>query len=138
MAKKVLFNDMKCRRNILLVDGIAASCAGISVILLLTWLQDLYQLPKELLMSIAFTNLLYAAYSLSLSQLKNISVFLIIALVTANSIWVINCLRLAVNYYDIASIFGLLHLLGEALFVAALAYFEWKWRGTLVTHRQTK
>ena len=124
---------MVCRRGILVVDGTAALIAGMVTMLCTQWLQPLYNLPNELLVSIALANLLYATYSLSLSTFKNRPMLLIIALVTANAIWAINCLRLAFNYVDIASTFGLLHLLGEAIFVGMLAYFEWKWRATLAT-----
>ena len=123
---------MDCRRNILFLDGIAASCAGVITLSYISWLQDLHKLPKDLLVSIALINLFYAAYSLSLSILKNRPTILIIALIIANSIWSINCLRLAYNYADIASLFGLLHLLGEAIFVGTLAYLEWRWRKALV------
>lgn len=125
---------MDCRRNILVIDGIAASFAGIFTMSFTDWLQDFHKLPNELLMSIALANLLYATYSLGLSTLNNRPMLLIIALVTANAIWAINCLRLALNYSDTASAFGLLHLLGEAVFVGTLAYFEWKWRATLATN----
>ncbi|UTW01164.1 hypothetical protein KDW99_08575 [Marinomonas rhizomae] len=123
---------MDYRRNILVIDGIAASMAGIAILSFTKWLQDLHKLPSELLVSIALINLLYAIYSLSLSVLKNRLMILVTVLVIANSIWAINCLRLALNYWDTASTFGLLHLFGEAIFVGTLAYLEWKWRDSLV------
>jgi hypothetical protein len=126
---------MDIRQNILLVDGIAASCAGVAVISSTNWLQGLYQLPEALLVSVALINLSYAVYSLSLSMIKNRSMIAIIVLVIANSIWVINCLRLTFHYADSASLFGVFHLVGEAFFVGTLAYLECKWRGHLTKKR---
>jgi hypothetical protein len=126
---------MDIRQNILLVDGLAASCAGVVVISSTNWLQSLYQLPEQLLVSMALVNLSYAVYSLTLSTIKSRPMIAIIVLVVANSLWVIHCLRLSFHYADSASLFGLLHLVGEAFFVGTLAYFEWKWRGRLAKKR---
>jgi hypothetical protein len=126
---------MDIRQNILLVDGLAASYAGVVVISSTNWLQGLYQLPEALLVSMALVNLSYAVYSLTLSTIKSRPMIAIIVLVVANSLWVINCLRLAFHYADSASLFGLFHLVGEAFFVGTLAYLEWKWRGRLAKKR---
>jgi hypothetical protein len=61
---------MDIRQNILLVDGLAASYAGVVVISSTNWLQGLYQLPEALLVSMALVNLSYAVYSLTLSTIK--------------------------------------------------------------------
>ena len=64
---------MDIRQNILLIDGIAASCAGVAVISSTNWLQGLYQLPEELLVSVALINLSYAVlFSVSFNDKKPI------------------------------------------------------------------
>ena len=122
---------MNLRYRILWIDGIAALLAGIFVLLTTDWLTEWYNMPREMLLFIAVVNLTYATYSLSIAMLKKRPLVLIIILVIANLIWATNCLRLAVIFSDNASIFGLTHLVGEAMFVGGLAYLEWRYRKIL-------
>ena len=52
-------------------------------------------------------------------------------LVVANLVWATVCLRWAILYFSTATVFGLLHLIGEGVYVAALASLEWRWREVL-------
>ncbi len=54
-------------------------------------------------------------------------------LVAANLLWSVVCIILALTYEDTATLLGLAHLLGEALFVGGLAGLEWRWRELLLT-----
>lgn len=124
---------MNLRRRILWIDGLAALLAGTALLLALDWLKDLYNMSRETLLFIAVVNLAYAAYSLSIAMLKKRPVVLILLLVIANLSWAANCLRLTLLLSDHASIFGLTHLVGEALVVGGLAALEWQYRKVLQT-----
>ena len=122
---------MDLRRRILWVDGLAGAVAGSAVLVLRGWLSDWYQMPEDLLLFMALVNLAYASYSLSLARLSKRPKALIVLLVAANLTWAMVCLRWAL-ILD-ASLFGLAHLVAEALFVGGLAYLEWRWRELLWT-----
>lgn len=97
------------------------------------WLSEWYQLPKDFLVLIGLVNLAYASYSLSLAMRLKRPTNLILLLVVANLTWSVACLRWAVVFSETASLFGLAHLAGEALFVGGLACLEWRWRELLRT-----
>ena len=119
---------MNLRRRILWIDGIAALLAGALLLVAADWLEEWYNIDRETLAFIALVNLAYATYSLSIAMLKERPIVLIVLLVIANLTWSINCLRLAYLFRDTASVFGLTHLVGEAIFVGALAFLEWRYR----------
>ena len=97
------------------------------------WLSEWYRLPQDLLSLIGLVNVVYASYSLSLVVRTNRPKALIVLLVVANLTWAIFCFRWAVIFSKTASPFGLIHLVGEALYVGSLAYLEWRWRELLRT-----
>lgn len=119
---------MDLRHKLLWVDGLAAALAGAVVLTMAHWLSTWYRLPRELIFLMGLVNLLYASYSLSLARRSVRPVLLILLLVVANLTWAVVCLRWAVVYSESASLFGLAHLVGEALFVGGLACLEWRWR----------
>lgn len=41
------------------------------------------------------------------------------------------CIGIAVTVAGTATVFGMAHLLGEAVFVGGLAVLEWRWRDRL-------
>jgi hypothetical protein len=122
---------MNLRRRILWIDGIAGLLAGVLLLVALDPLEGLYNISRETLSFIAFINLTYATYSLSIAMLRKRPIALIVILVIANLAWSINCLRLAFLFQDTASIFGLTQLVGEAIFVGGLACLEWRYRKLL-------
>ncbi|MBA3890816.1 MAG: hypothetical protein H0X64_09800 [Gemmatimonadaceae bacterium] len=97
------------------------------------WLSRLHSLPLELLLFVGVMNLLYASYSFSLAVRAERPLSLITLLVSANAAWVLVCLMLAMTYRQSATVFGIGHLVGEAVFVGALAVAEWTQRGQLAT-----
>lgn len=117
--------------KLLWIDGSVAALAGGLCLLLSPALAQLHALPQDLLRLIGTVNLLYAAYSFSLARRARRPRRLITLLVIANSAWALVCLGIAANFAGTASIFGIAHLLGEAVFVAGLAGLEWKWRARL-------
>ena len=122
---------MNLRRRILWIDGIAALLAGATLLVAIDWLKELYNISRETLLFIAVVNLVYATCSLSIAMLKKRPIVLIVILVIANLTWAANCLRLALIFSDNASIFGLAHIVGEAIFVGGLASLEWRYRKAL-------
>lgn len=121
------------RPKLLWIDGLGATLAGVAVLLLRGWLVEWYRLSQDLLLLIGLANLAYALYSLSLASRARRPRALIVLLVVANLIWAVFCLRWAVLSHETASLFGLVHLVGEALYVGGLACLEWRWRELLRT-----
>jgi hypothetical protein len=122
---------MNFRRQILWIDGTAGLLAGISLFLTIDLLEKWYNIPRGILVFIGIANLTYGTYSLSIARLKKRPETLIVILVIANLAWAVNCIRMAITFWDTASIFGLIHLIGEAIFVGGLACLEWRYRKVL-------
>ena len=123
---------MIVRQWVLWIDATAAALAGVVVLFVSGWLSGWYGLPQELLISIGVVNLVYASYSSSLAMRMRRPKALILFLVSANLLWSVVCVVLALIYRDTATLFGLAHLLGEALFVGGLGGLEWRWRDLLL------
>lgn len=120
-------------KNLLWVDCIAAALGGATVLMLSGWLSRLYALPRGFLLVIGTVNMLYACYSFSLASRSRRPRSLINLLVFANLFWTLVCLGLAVSFWGQASLFGIGHLVGEAIFVGGLAGLEWRGREQLLT-----
>lgn len=119
---------MKIANHILWIDCTAAAFAGLIVLLAAQWLSQLYHLPKGVIVSVGCVNLLYASYSFTLANYKKCSLFLIHILVIANSIWVLVCLLMLWIFWQEMTIFAVIHIAGEAIFVGTLARLEYQWR----------
>ncbi len=119
-------------KHLLWIDCAAGALAGVAMLLLVDWLTSLYGMPTDLLVFIGIANVLYASYSLSLAIRRTRTPLLLNALIVANSVWALLCVGLAVRWAGTATLFGMAHLLAEALFVGRLASLEWKWRGLLL------
>ncbi len=61
---------MMIQKNILWVDCCAAVSAGLIVLLAAQWLSQMYHLPKNIIIFIGCTNLLYACYSFILANYR--------------------------------------------------------------------
>lgn len=120
---------MKIAKHILWIDCTAS--AGLIVLLAVPWLSQLYHLPKEIIVFVGCVNLLYACYSFTLANYKKCTLFLINILVIANSIWVLVCLIMLWQFWQEMTIFAVIHIAGEVVFVGALARLEYQWRHQL-------
>ena len=120
-------------KNLLWVDCIAGALAGIAMLALSGWLSGLYGLPRGLLLFMGAANLLYASYSFSLARRARRPRPLISLLVFANLAWAGACLALATYFAGTATAFGIVHLVGEGIFVGGLGGLEWRWRERLLT-----
>ncbi len=121
------------RSKLLWIDSLAAAVAGVAVLLACEWLSAWYRLPRDLLGVMGGANLAYGLYSLSLAVRRTRPRILLLLLVAANLTWAVVCLGWAVRFGATASLLGLGHLVGEALFVGGLASLEWRWRDQLQT-----
>lgn len=119
------------RRNLLWVDGGAGFAVGVAMLAFFPWLVDWYRLPEDLLRLVAWANVSYGVYSLTLASRPRRPLALIVLLVLANLTWAVLCLRWIVIHSGDGGLLGLLHLGAEAVFVAALAGLEWRWRHLL-------
>lgn len=109
------------------VDWIAGAVVGVLVLVFRGWLADLYALPGDLLLVMGLANLVYASVSFTLAMLsRGDHVPLLRVVATANIVWAVGCVVLAVVYSDRASVFGLGQLIGEAIFVGGLGVLEWR------------
>lgn len=97
------------------------------------WLSRLHLLPHELLVFIGGVNLVYGSFSCALARRAEKPVILINVLVCANAAWAVVWLGLAARFWGEASLRGIAHLVGEALFVGGLAAIEWSQRHQLAT-----
>lgn len=119
---------MDWRRNLLWIDGSGGAAVGVGMLLLHGWLTELYQLPDNLVWFIAWTNLAYGCYSLTLASRQRRPKGFVRFLVVANVAWGCVCLGLAVTYWSVASVFGLAALILEGIYVGGLGLVEWKYR----------
>ncbi|MCM1959879.1 hypothetical protein NCZ17_10915 [Acinetobacter modestus] len=123
---------MKIAKQILWVDCTAAASAGLIMLFAGEWFSQFYHLPKHVVIFIGCINLLYACYSFALANYKKRSLLLINILVIANSIWVVVCLLMLWRFWQEMTIFAVIHIAGEAVFVGALARLEFQWRHQLI------
>ena len=123
---------MMIQKNILWVDCCAAVSAGLIVLLAAQWLSQMYHLSKNIIIFIDCTNLLYACYSFILANYRRRSATLINILVIANGFWCIICLIIIWWFWHEMTILAIMHIGGEAIFVATLAKFEYLWRNRLI------
>lgn len=128
------FSDMQADRfkNLLWVDCSAGAVVGIAVLALHRLLSVWYGLPEDVLLFTGIANIVYAIYSFSLAIRKKRGKRLVSLLAMANMAWAPVCVYLAFSYGATANLFGLGHLLLEAVFVGGLGYTEWKVRDLLV------
>ena len=119
------------RGRVLWVDCGAGLLVGVVVFWFGGWFGGFYGLPVGFVRFIAGVNVAYGLFSLWLVRLRVRSLFLIGFLVMANVVWAVLCARWVFVWWGKASVFGLAHFVLEGLFVAGLAFFEWRWREVL-------
>jgi hypothetical protein len=124
--------SMHVIKNLLWIDCIAGALAGVLVLSFSGWLSSLHALPRDLLLLNGAVNLLYASYSFSLAARARRPRASINVLVFANLSWAVVCLWLVTVFAGSATVFGIGHLAGEAVFVGGLAGLQWRWRDQLL------
>ena len=119
--------------KLLWIDSLGGLAAGVLVLALAGWLAPLEGLPSEVLAFTGAMNLVYGSYSLALALRKRRKRPAVYALIFANAAWLPVCLALTAAFWKTITPFGVLHLVGEGLYVGGLALVEWRQRGTFVT-----
>jgi hypothetical protein len=119
-------------RRIFWIDGIATFSAGMFVLVFRRLLAGLYALPLDLITVVGVVNVGYSAFGLTLAAQKRRRIACIVGLSTANYLWALVCVWLAIRFESDANALGLAHVLLEGAFVAALATIEWRNRRALV------
>lgn len=119
-------------RHLLWIDSGAGLLVGVGMLVFSAWLSELYALPRPLLVAMGVANLAYGTYSGLLARRERRPYLLVVLLVAANATWACLCAVAAVRFASTASTFGLVQLVGEALFVGTLAAVEWRVRERLL------
>ena len=122
---------MRRQSDLLSMDWTAAWLAGGATLILSPWLSALHALPQRLLTGMALTSLAYGLFSYSLASRATRPLGLIRLLAGANVAWAAFCVVLVVTAGRSASLWGVMHLVGEALFVGGLGLLEWQARDRL-------
>lgn len=122
---------MRLARHLLWIDCIAATLAGALVLSSTDAIARLYAMPTDGLRVIGMVNLLYACLSGSLAVRSRRPMRLIAMLSIANGIWATTCIGMAFAMAGTVTALGMVHLLGEGVFVGGLAVLEWRWRDRL-------
>ncbi len=117
---------------ILLLDCTGGIFVGISVLAMCQLLSELEGLPLSVVILMGVANLVYGCYSLFMATRRNRSINMIGLLAFANMAWLLVCLAIATTWWAQITVLGLLHVLGEGVYVAGLGYTEWRMRHTLV------
>lgn len=119
--------------KLLWIDCCGGLLVGILTIAASQFLAQWENLSIKLILFMGIANLVYGGYSLSLALGRNRSRPAINLLALANMAWLPVCITMVIlNFSEIYAL-GLLHLLGEGLFVGALGLLEWKVRDQLVS-----
>jgi hypothetical protein len=121
------------KRDLLWIDSRGGLAAGIGMLTLSAWLSRWYGLPRELLLAMGVANVSYGLYSGWLFARPRRAPAAIAVLVCANAAYATACLVGAYHFALTSTLLGVIHLLGEGLFVGALAWLEWMARNELVT-----
>lgn len=111
-------------RSLLWFDCIAAGIAGVAMLALSGLLAPRFGVPREVLMTTALVNLAYGAFSFSLARQPEVPRSRVRALIVANFTWTAVCVGLAAFFAGPGSWLGAGFILGEGVFVGALAVVE--------------
>ena len=114
--------------KILWFDCIGGLIVGCVVLAMYKLMSDWESLPAAVIFSMGVANLAYGSYSLFVTTRQPRPLVMVKLLAIANMFWLIVCLVIATAYWQQISILGMLHVVGEGIYVAALGLAEWKWR----------
>jgi len=125
-------SDMKfARRNILWIDCLGGIVVGVLMLLACRWLAQWDGLPVGVIVATGCVNLGYGCFSLFVTTRQSRSISLVQSLAAANMGWLLVCIGITAANWPQISFFGIIHVMGEGLYVAALGYTEWIWRQSL-------
>lgn len=131
----VTFKNHRLVQKVLWLDCLGGLVVGAVVLLGCKYLSRWENLPVEVLMGLGVANLAYGGYSLFVTTRNPRSLRLIEILALANMSWPLVCLGLTCFFWQDITVLGLLHLIGEGIYVGGLGYTEWRLRFLLSNHR---
>lgn len=123
---------MAHRPKLLWLDSLGGLGVGIVVLAISGWIATLHGLPPRVVMLVGAANVIYGCFSLSIQLHHRRTVTHIALLSSANVVWLGVCLIIVLMYRTAITPFGVIHLIGEGLYVAGLGVLEWRRRGSLV------
>lgn len=119
--------------RILWLDCLGALAAGVLMLLASGILSRLENLPLSVVIGIAAANIAYGAFSLYVTTRVPRSLFLVNTLAVANMVWLIVCVAVIWLNWNTIFMVGIIHLLGEGVYVASLGSIEWRLRRRLAS-----
>jgi uncharacterized membrane protein (UPF0136 family) len=119
------------KKNVLWVDCIGGLVVGVLILCACKLISYWDSLPLWIVLAVGFANLAYGGYSLWVTTRNPRPILLVNILALANMAWLVVCVAIIASHWSEISIFGILHKLGEGIYVASLGYVEWRWRKTL-------
>ena len=117
--------------RILWLDCIGGLVVGCAVLAFCGLLSDLENLPISIVGVMGFANLIYGGYSFFVTTRRNRSKRLVGILAIANMTWLFICVSILIFYWHRINTIGLVHVLGEGVYVATLGLVEWRMRERL-------
>lgn len=119
------------KQKILWLDCLGALVVGVIVLVICRPLSRWDGLPVSMIVTIGFVNLIYGTYSLYVTTRDPRPLGLVTILALANMAWLLVCIAIIALNWERITLFGLMHVFGEGVYVAGLGYSEWKLRHSL-------
>ena len=119
------------QQKLLWLDCIGGLVVGAVVLLAAELLSQWDGLPIGVVRFVGFANLAYGSYSIWVATRNPRSISIVKILALANMAWLVVCIAITATYWNEISVFGVIHLIGEGLYVASLGAIEWTWRESL-------
>ncbi len=133
MTERMSLSANRIVPALLWIDCVGALVVGGLVLTGYRFLSDWYHVDWRLILFMGLANILYGCYSLSLAIRRHRPLPLIVLLAIANMGWAAICLALLWTQWHVISLLGVVHLFGEAIYVASLGLMELIFRQRLTT-----
>ena len=119
--------------RILWTDCLGGLFVGILVLTAHQFIADWHNLSKQLILFMGAVNLAYGCYSLFVTLRTPRPLILVKLLAMANIIWLPVCTAITAYHWNDISAIGIIHVLGEGVYVAGLGLMEWTRREQLAS-----
>lgn len=112
-------------RNALLADGLLGISTGLLLVLSANWMVGFLELPRLLLMASGLFLLPLGGLLFWLSRQPQLHRLVVWAVITLNTLWVIESVMLLVLGWVSPNLFGYVFIIGQAVVVGLLAELQW-------------
>ena len=126
----------KNKRNILWLDCLGGLVAGAIVLTFCETISSWDGLPLAVIIVSGVANLVFGTYSLFVTTRKTCPRFLVEVLALANMSWLVVCALIVLLNWQQVTALGILHIIGEGVYVASLGFVEWMWRNEISGEQQ--